>query len=416
MKKAIILTDLRILPLLTVCYLSTKEKDSVIIFSEYSLNGFDFGFAFPKWYNKIKIFLISILFNVKILKLEKFNFEPGDDEIIGILSSMVSMTNDSCANKFKYPILYQKLLLSYYASISIKNYLNNIHSLSELFIFNGRTASSEPLLRYFYYTNIKLNFYEYPLIFSPAYTLYDFPIHDNYKYGLKLFSFYKNRVFNHLVDDSNLYIKNKLNNQFARLYNIVNTIPKYDIVIFLGSDHELIFLNKEISNNIIFTNLELITKTIEKFGNEYTFAVRSHPNQRYDPSFLSSMFEIESYCKINNITFFPPDLNISSYQLILNCQFVVVGYSSIAEDAIYLGKKVFFMGNSDISAVISQLPSNIIENPILFKESLSDILKLRKIFLHHDFPFIYKYIFYLTFRIDILINKLYKYFIKQKIN
>ena len=416
MKKAIILTDLRILPLLTACYLSTKEKDSVIIFSEYSLSGFDHGFAFPYWYNRIKIFIISFFFNVKILKSQQVYSEPGDDEMIGILSSLVSMTNDSCADKSKYPILFQKLLFSYNASISIKNFINNINSFSELYIFNGRTASSEPLLRFFFHSHIKLNFYEYPLVFSPAYTLYDFPIHDNYQYGLKLFSFYKNLTYNVLVEDSKLYISNKLNNQYARLYNSVNTVPKFDIIIFLGSDHELIFLNKEISNNIILTNHELIAKTIEKFGNQYTFAVRSHPNQRNDPSFIKNMFELESFCTNNNIIFYSPDSNISSYQLILNCQFVVVGYSSIAEDAIYLGKKVIFFGNSDISAVINQLPKNIVENPILLKESLSDILKLRKIFLHHDLPIIYKFLFYLTFRIDILINKLYKYFIKQRIN
>ena len=408
MKKAIVLTDLRILPLLTACYLSKKNKDAVILFSEYSLCSFDYGFTFPTWYNKIKIFFISIFFKIKFLKANNLTEDQNDDEIIGVLSSMVSMTNDSCANKFKYPKLYQKLLLSSYASNSIKNYLKK-ETLSEIFLFNGRTASSEPILIHFFFTNVKLSFYEYPSKFSASYTLYDFPIHDNFKYGKKLYSYYKNMEYKNYNEDSNLYIYNKLNNQFTHHYSNTNDKVKFDIVLFLGSDHELIFLNKEITNNIIFTNLELIQTTFKRFGKKYSYAVRSHPNQRNDPSFINSLFEIEDFCKENHITFFRPDSNISSYQLILNCQFVVVGYSSIAEDAIYLGKKVVFMGNSDISAVINELDSSILNNPFLLKEKLSDILKLRSIFLHNKFPITYRLIYYLTYRIDILINKIFKY-------
>jgi hypothetical protein len=412
LKKAIVLTDLRILPLLTACYLSKKIKNSGIVFSEFSLACFDFGFTFPKWYNKFKIFIISLFFNIKILKISKQINEPDESELICILSSMVSMTNDSLADKVKYPKLYLKLLLSYNASISIKKYLMDVDTLEEIYLFNGRTASSEPILRFFFNSSVRILFYEYPLIFSASYTLYDFPIHDNYKYGCSLYQFYKLGLKPNFVTNTNEYIANKLNNKFTQFYKSSESL-KFDIVIFLGSDHELIFLNKEINNNIVFTNLELIQHTVKKFGNNFSYAVRSHPNQRNDPSFLKLVPLIEEYCQLNNVAFFRPDSDVSSYELINNCNLVVVGYSSIAEDAIYLGKKVEFMGNSDISAIIDQLPSRVINNTTILKDLLGDILKLRSVFLHNNFSFFYKIVFHLTFRIDILIIKFYKHEIKK---
>jgi hypothetical protein len=408
LKKAIILTDLRIIPLLTACFLSTKQNDSQIIFSEYSIESFDYGYIFPSWYNKFKIFVVSLFFNIKILPLENTYVVPEGEELVSIFSSLVSITTDSLADSNKYPKLYDKLLLSYNSAISIRNFLAELDSLSEIFVFNGRTASSEPIVRYFFHKNVKLFFYEYPAVFSSSYTLYDFPIHDNYKYGEELYSFYKKKYPVEGVLDSSSYISNKLNNKFTQFYHS-KSIDKFDIVIFLGSDHELIFLNKEINNNIVFTNLELIDNTINRFGKNYTYAVRAHPNQRNDPSSDFTLQEIENYCKDNGIKFFTPDSDISSYDLINNCQIVVVGYSSIAEDAIYLQKKVVFMGNSDISAVVNQFPIVISGNPVLLKENVGNVLMLRTQFLHNEFPFLYRIVYHLIFRIDILIIKFFKY-------
>ncbi len=136
------------------------------------------------------------------------------------------------------------------------------------------------------------------------------------------------------------FISNKLSNKFVSTYENQPT-KKYDIVIFLGSSHELSAL--ELGK--FMSNLEFCKTVVKKYGNK-NYAVRAHPNQVQDPTWKTLALELSEYVKSIGGDFFAPDNKINSYSLIVNSSIVATYYSSISIDAYLLGAKVDVFGDT----------------------------------------------------------------------
>ena len=114
---------------------------------------------------------------------------------------------------------------------------------------------------------------------------------------------------------------------------------------------------------------------VEKYGAGKKYCVRCHPNHRKDPSFRKALSAVKIYCEERFIDFFDPESEVSSHRLIRHAGLVAVDISSIAIDAIILGRKVDFFGESTGSVIYNELSKRY--RGELLAEEMSKVLVLR---------------------------------------
>ena len=181
----------------------------------------------------------------------------------------------------------------------------------------------------------------------------------------------------------------------------------YDIVVFLGSDHEYTNLQTEIVKMKAIENIGLVEHVLKKYGSNKKIAVKAHPNQRNDPSSLVSLKPIMDLCKTNGYTYFGPESGVSSYDLIRNSSLVIVEYSSIVLDAIFLGANVEVVGDRDLKVILKQLVEIDKIAPGDIKYHVREIMTLYNELFFHRFQSIFVYQVIRIFeRIDQKLNKL----------
>ncbi|MBT8568917.1 hypothetical protein G6705_03015, partial [Polynucleobacter paneuropaeus] len=156
-----------------------------------------------------------------------------------------------------------------------------------------------------------------------------------------------------IFEAGRIWAKNKLSNKFTKFYEN-SEVPNYDVVVFLGSDHEYTCLDEDISGLKFKGNYYLVEAAIAKYGGIKSIAVRAHPNQAQDISYQKTLLPIMDLCTKCNVVFFGPSSNISSHELIKKSSIVMVEFSSIANDAILLGKEVDIIGNLDLKVILSE--------------------------------------------------------------
>jgi hypothetical protein len=366
----------------------------------------DFGHIFPQWYKIIKIYTIKLFFDLKIIEFSD-DKKINSDDVVAIKSSLCSITSDSLADKDNYPNLYNNLRDLVFGAKDIIDFLEN-SNLNSVYIFNGRTASSSPISAYLWNNKVPTFFYEFGNRFGSSYTIFDFPLHNAYEYGLRLVNFYNSIKIKTKVEESGSeFIKQKLNNDFTKNYKIEVT-KKYDIAIFLGSDHEYSNLNSQMYGIELLGNFELVKRVYQKYGKSKSYAVRAHPNQMSDPSWRSILVPIIEFCSANSIDFIQPNSPISSYSLIKKSDIIVVELSSICIDAIILGKNVDIWGNNSVKAILDFCPLNIKYDKNLLSKYLSEVLSLSDYLFHYNLPLIWSIFKKIIFRIDWIILKFYK--------
>lgn len=408
--KIVVLSDLRSLPLLTAIFIYRKLKlegyNVNIVISERVLVSCDFGHYFPGWYKRFKLLIIKLFANILTINKDSGTVLSSEDKL-GIFSSLCSITLDSDSNSEKYPYLFSELSKSAMGAKEICNFLNKV-DVEEVYLFNGRTASSESIVRFLWDKDIMCKFYEFGVTFGSTYTIFDFPIHNAYKLGLKLVDFYNSGILDNetIQKCGNKYMFSKVNNNYTKRY-INKVCKKYDIVIFLGSDHEYSNLNESIYDIKLLGNLELVKHVVTKYGKK-NYAVRAHPNQIVDPNWKEVIKPINVFCEENEIDFFDPSSPVSSYSLIQESSLVVVELSSIAIDAIILEKDVDVIGNNDLRAILDTAPMGIRNNKEQLKKYVCEVLSLVEFYSHYQLPFKWKVIKSIVFRIDWLLLKIYK--------
>ena len=356
--------------------LSRRHMISLVVSSRH-LTSYDYGTHLPNLYKKIKLKIIGYFFElIEVKSYSGTTISELDSK--GIMSSLQSITCDSKACEATYPLLYKKLYESALGAKEIYNFISsNNRFAAKVYIFNGRTASSYPLVRGCFDHEIEVAYYEYASTPCGGYRLYPYPPHSTKRLGLDIIRLRKNCI----KSKKELYLNgltwnhNKLNNQYVVSYK-EKTNLKYDIVVFLGSDHEYTCVDEDITGFRFIGNLGLVKAVIDKYGAENSIAVRAHPNQLNDKNYKSTLDAIYKICSDSGVDFFDPHSTISSYDLIKNTSIVAVEFSSIAYDAIFFGKKVYLLGDLDLKEILLQVPESYLEDTDYISAYVSEVMAL----------------------------------------
>jgi hypothetical protein len=384
----IVINDFRGYPILSALSIAKMHKGENIsfIYSKKFLKSNEYGQNLPSWYKQLKLSLLKLFYNV-IVSPELFENELNEAMAVGVSSSLQSITCDSGAMPEKYPILYSHLLQQAIGSNEIAKFICDLDLKPNcVYLFNGRTASSSSITHKLHYANIQIKYYEFS-IKSKGFLIFPFPCHNSIRIGQELYNLWRCSIKSNpdIFKQGVEYENNKLNNNYTSHYS-ENIFDTYDIVVFLGSDHEYTNLQLDIVEMKVIGNLKLLEYVIEKYGIEKKIAVRAHPNQSNDPNRNLILKPIIEMCKKYEFNFFEPESGVSSYDLINKSDLVVVEYSSIAYDAIFLGAEVDIVGDLALKSIIDLLPENIKNNKIERKNYSREILSFSMDLCHYSFP------------------------------
>jgi hypothetical protein len=389
----LVITDLRSIALTAAIDIAKKtafsREEIKLVVSERLIDSTDYGDILPLWYKRLKLYILEQFFDcIVVPKSSKTFLQEADN--LGIKSSLYSITYDSIASKESYPELYDKLVESSKGAIEVFQFIDS-QMVSKVFVYNGRLASSYPIVRRCNERNINVNYFDYFPLASPntsfykiSYYLYPFSIHNQPSIGSALVDYY------HIcsIPQSSLQIqgeqwkKDKLSNRFVKRYK-ESTSRKSEVVVFLGSDHEYAFISSSVAGGVAIGNLRLVEEVIETYANKKSIAVRAHPNQIKDKNYEVTLAPIEKLCDDNNIVIYSPHSGISSYELIKNAEIVAIDCSSIGIDAIFLEKDVHIFGNPALKTIINSAPQSVKQDKKVLADYVSQVLSLQ-----NKFPYV----------------------------
>ena len=395
MSNIIILNDLRSIPLLTAIKLKRNISNAKIIAHESIFTNREYGdHTNIIWKSLIKYTLI-ILFRIEIVKTSIKSLDL--NEQTGLNSSLISITEDSGATELKYPNIYKQLKRLALGSKDLVKYINT-KPIIMLYIFNGRTASSYLISKHCITNEIPIIYYEYAGHCN-GFRLFPVPVHASGRLGDLLIKYYRYGDFNmaQLKLAAIKYKADKLNSKFV-INNKTLPSKKYDIVVFLSSDHEFIATDFEIAEINWVGNSEFCNKVIKKYGEKYSYAIRCHPNSLIDPNWQVAYDELrEAISKFKcNIDIYKPEDDIDSHRLILESKIVVTDLSTISLDSILLGKKVDIYGNTDINRIYKNTWMNE-KNRNCMRDAIVEPLSLSHNFLVFRFSITEKFISLIIF-------------------
>ena len=385
-KSIIILNDLRATPIIASIKLKCSFQNNLYIAHESLFNNREYADYTPTLWKLCLKLILQLFFKLVIIKSN--NRVLNEDEKMGYYSSFFSITNDSNASELKYPKIAAEIHRLATGSKDLIDFIK-IYLPDNVFIFNGRTASSYLITKYCVRNKIKLFYYEFAGHLN-GFRLFPVPPHAAGRLGELNLHYFKFGVFNiiKLLEASKSLKSQKLNSehrkkspQFSKTF--------FDVAIFLGSDFEYTSIDPEICEIDWSGNLNFCLKIVEKFGSNKSYAIRCHPNSEIDPNWGSLYEELDLGLKKSGVSYeiIGPNSKLDSYNLIDNCDILVTDLSTIALDFILLGRRVYIFGNTDIKYIY--------ENDWFNKysgEVLSDSIMLPFSLTHNFFVFRFSFI------------------------
>ena len=347
----IILNDLRAFPIISTIKIKNNISNSTFIAHSSIFKNNEYAdYTNNTWKFFLKI-ILKTFFGLKIINTA--STELAEKDKMGYYSSLYSITNDSNANEDKYPEISKKILKITLGTYDIISYLEK-WGPKNVFIFNGRTASSYLITKFCVRNSINLFFYEFAGHLN-GFRLFPVPPHAAGKIGQLYMEYFKNGVFNNsAISKASELLKNEKLNSIYKKLNNEKSKENYDISIFLGSDFEYTSVDPEICDITWHGNFNFCKSVIEKYGKEKKYAIRCHPNSSNDPNWEKLYLElVEGINTLNvlNINIIPPNSKIDSHDLILNSTIIDTDLSTISLDSILLGKETDIFGNTDIKYI-----------------------------------------------------------------
>jgi len=405
-------TNFRFVPIISIihsCLRNTRNGSRpLVLCSDIWLSSSNWGENLPNTYKRIGLFLLSLTSKVVIVNRSKTTALP-DKYNLGIQSTMKSITCDSLANSRNYPKLYANYVQLAMGAMDVIEHIKAISSKSrvKLFIFNGRGANQYPIALFAFENDLQLNYFEYGLNSFSGYKLFPFAPHNTKRFGEELVNEYSRLSLNsrknlELLGDQK--IRNNLLNSFEKRLRASNL--SYEVVVFLGSDHEYTSLNEGISGYKHVSNLVLTEYAIKKYSGSNSMAIRAHPNEVIDRSVQEISSKVERLCFSYGVNYIPGCSSISSHDLIRKAKVVVVAYSSIAYDAIHLGKPVDILGDLALKILLQNAHRfNIESDPVSISRYIASMQLIEPNLFYIRFPLV------LTLLLRVLIHfeaRLYK--------
>jgi len=374
---------------------------SDLVASERIFDHNDYGDYYPIIYRNLIKRLLTCIFGLILVKANKES-KLSESEKLGLMSSLYSITNDSGANAEKYPIEYEWAYKNSLGAKEVAEYILYKNYL-KIYVFNGRTASSYNISRLQINNKIKIHYYEYANGIW-GYKLYPNPPHASYINGKLLTDFRNNIVlsYNEITELGKLFRLNKINNIYSKNY-LFKSNKEYDVVIFLGSDHEYTAVDMQICGLEWFGNVDFCRRVINKYGNKKKYAIRCHPNSRADLNWKIQFNKLEDTLKSLAINYdlFGPESSVDSYSLLGERTIAAIEFSSISIDAVLLGKKVDIFANIDTKYILETYANSQTFKNV--KEYISEIFALNDLFLTRKFNKLLIPLIYFLYKFEILI-------------
>ncbi len=394
---AIILNDLRSVPLLTALKLNRNIPSSYLVAHASIFECKEYADHTNILWKLVLKFVFVVFFGLKIIRPRVKDL--AEDEMMGVWSSLFSITEDSGATEEKYPKIYHQIAKLAMGSKDVIDYLM-YNKNDSVFIFNGRTASSYLITKFCVTNNILLCYYEYAGHCN-GFRLFPVAPHASGSLGELIYNYYIYGVYNiaDLKDASVKYIESKLNSDFAK-NNKKKPSKKYDVAIFLSSDFEYTSIDPDICGVTWNDGVKFCRSVIEKYGEHLSYAIRCHPNSIKDPNWINLIVELRNGLPLlkYEIDLYGPDVAVDSHELILAADLVVTDLSTISMDAILLGKPVDIFGNTDIKHIYTDPWMNSYsENNI--QATIAEPFSLQHNFLVFRFSKVEKIVCFLLFAV-----------------
>lgn len=342
MSKAVIITDLRLFTLATALQIYERTKSDYLLISEETIRSQEFGSRSSARYKGFKVALVQKFYPLEIVRTKPIAHPK---HLNGIRSSLISETTDALASQQKYPDLHRNFERQAAGAESIAQELVD-RKVSEIYVFNGRLASSYGIWKAAAEQKIRTWFYEWGEL-PFCFTIQGYPIHKLDEKAFQAIAIYENPnllpSYFYWEKSPGLTIDQKLNNYYARGYaNEEAQANKYDVAIFLGSPHELY----TIEGLDFKTDIEFCRMVRAKYGEDKRYAIRAHPNQTKDPSWRTFSQTMQEFAASVGADYFGPDSKVNSHELIRRTSRVVTAFSSISIDAYFLGAEVDVLGKT----------------------------------------------------------------------
>lgn len=393
----IILNDLRSVPILAALKLRNNIPCSSFVAHASIFENREYADHTNIAWKAVLKYILMVFFGLRIIKAHTQYLTS--EEVMGLQSSFISITEDSNATEVKYPNVFGQVKRLALGSKDVVEFIEKQKN-TNVYIFNGRTASSYLITKFCVANNFPLFYYEYAAHCN-GFRLFPVAPHASGKIGVLLCKYYRYGTFNmaDLRAASNQLRKDKLNSVYSK-NNKQNPIIKYDIAIFLGSDFEYTAVDFEICDIKWEGNAKFCKSVINKYGENYTYAIRCHPNSANDPNWVKLYEELKESLRVFScrVDVYGPDVAVDSHKLILDADRVVTDLSTIALDAILLGKRVDIFGNTDIKYIYNNSWMNEVSGNYI-NDAISEPFSLAHNFLVFRFSYFEKIICRILFYI-----------------
>lgn len=374
-RPCIFITDLRRIPFKTYIkldsYFKSEKCDVKIVIAGQNLFFNDYGNDISFFTKLYRVFYLTIVHRATI----KFNldFDTSVELEVGCRSSAVSLTRNENISRDQDSLLFEGLEKLAANAMFCSKWAKKSFNYDVAFVFNGRLASSLPVRIISEKQGIPVGFIEYG--FEGLARVYPFSPHFNKMYPSFIKEYWETSKVEHSkrVAISLHYMKLKMLNRFTNFYKSEDCDDQYDFTFFVNSNDEYVSILQGGGDEKLklVDQIEILDQLYFSFPKS-RLCVRCHPNMRFaDKSFE---LNLKSKCQSLGIKFFASDDNISSYNLIIRSNYIVVGTSSIALDASLLGAKVIVVGEAKYKFLLGIEWDQFINN----RSFNFDILNLHK--------------------------------------
>ena len=335
-----------------------------------------------------------------------------DSDLLPVLSSLVSITCNANASQSTHPLLFNRF---YEIALGCKSIaVDHLSSspFSNIIVFNGRTAGSYFLAKTARNNLLPLYFTEFGRGFN-GFRFFDESPHSPGNTAREVIRIYEKLMqinpflIQSILRNSEAYINEKLSNVFALDYN-KDSCQFFDVIIFAGSDYEYIHTDPSITGLNWSSNLELAKFAFDLYP-DLRHCLRLHPNSINSDQDLHSHSEAimrlarEQCIDLTVIH----DPSISSYDLIKNTLHVVVQYSTIAIDSIFLGvNPVFQTKECDSSLMLDYAMNFIPGNDFTVAQKLAALCQLQEFAYLVPFNYLERSFARMVFLSNLLLNKI----------
>lgn len=359
----IVVSDFRAVPVCAAIQLALNSTESRFLISRAQLLHNDFGDGTSRLQKRFIIAVLRLFATVELVSSSPDDYRhPGYH---GARSSLISMTSDLMATPAKYPTLADPLQDLVAGSLSVLRRVRGLDS-NRVYVFNGRTASSQPLASELMKTGQqRVQVYEWGGKYRRSFKVVDYPLHDTVAESRRVANWAEARNFEFDARGAKNYIREKLSYKYE-LPHDEEFCPIYATVIFAGSPHEHAVVEIDNLTALDGDTFSLIERCLSLRIVKLPAALRLHPNMAKDPSILSQISRLNDFLSIHGIDLIAPAERVSAQKLIESADQVIVGNSSVGLDAIFLGKQPLIVGHppyKDLVETVERKFPGSVENP-----------------------------------------------------